>query len=294
MAKPPRKKRLNLDVGCDAFGCRPRSNAPGKKGIPIFGGGSPSKTTKPVERYDWEVEKFPVGKSTDVPQTDVNLDIEEIGFNNNKKQLFKGSYQDAQRDNAMTAAAKSSGTFSPANFPRFQEESRASLVKGGADPRTISPTALPGEEKTISKAPLTKAQEQTLRFRMGPDYDISKDNKLASRTRYKTDPKTGERTAVRKLMYDGGTITDINLQTGRAKITDLTSGKTKYKETPEIKVEKKGLRRIAPMEESIVEEEGQADVTKDELRSAVQASKAKPYKKKRRRRNYAPGGRGKY
>lgn len=301
MAKPPKRKKINLDYECDAFGCRPRTTPKGSGGKPLL----MKPTRRPPEpgpRYDWEVEKIPVAKSFDQPQTDVQLDIEEItagpGGQTNK-QLFKGSYQDAQKEGALSAAAKASNTFNQTNLPKFTETSRQSLVKGGADPRTISPTSKPGEDITIKKIPITKVKEQALRQQLGADYDIAKDQKLMSRTRYKTDPKTGEREAVRKLMYDDGTITDINLSTGRAKITDLTTGKVKYSKSPEIEVEKKGSKRIPSMESII--ETPEADVPQEVIEKAQVTIPKKPgyfskeerekRQRTRRRKRYAQGSR---
>lgn len=305
MAKTPRNK-IDLDIECDAFGCRPKSKSLGKGGGFGSSGGRNTGPVRPAPRYKWDVEKTPVIKSAYTPQTEVDLDIEEIVAKNGGQtntQLFRGSYQDAQKAGALSAAAKASNTFMPQNVPKFTEESRQSLLKGGADPRTISPTSVDGT-KTISKAPITKIKEQAIRQQLGDDYGIAKDGQLRSRTKTRIDPKTGEETAVRKLMYDEGTVTDINLQTGRAKITDLTTGKTKYSQSPEITVEKKGSKKVPVMKESIVTEEGQADVPeaevkKAQLKAAVESNKPGRFSKEgrkiaqrgRRRKRYAQGSR---
>jgi hypothetical protein len=278
-----RKKKINLEYECDAFGCRPKSTI---KGSSTFqGSGNKGGQTRAVPKFDWEVEKIPAEKSAAAPQTDVMLDIEEIRPGDKHNQLFTGTYQQAQKENALAGAAKASSTFTPIKFPKFQEESRQSLMSGGADPRTISPTAKPGESTAISKVPMTKAQEQTMKFRLGPDYDIAKEGKVMSRTKYRTDPKTRERVPVKKIWYDNNTINETNLETGVTKITDLTTGKEpKYTKAPDFKVEKKEIVKT-PSSESTVTEEGNADVTKAELKAAAAASKKPGYFSKEAKRN---------
>lgn len=311
MAKPPRRKRVNLDVECDAFGCRPKSKPPGSKGVPVLGGGNRrERPPEPGPKYDWEVERTPILKSFAQPETDVMLDIEEIragGGKQTEKQLFKGTYQEAQMKDALKAAAEASKTFTPTRFPKFQQESKESLLKGGQDIRTISPTAKPGEMKTIGGKQMSTIKEQALRQQLGADYDIAKEGKLRSRTRYKTDPKTGERIAVQKIEYGPESINKMNLQTGRMEIIDLSTGKPKYTKTPTIKVEKKpreGKGEVKPME-SIIETEDQADVPESEIRkeqikAAAEAAKKPGYfskeaiksrQRKRRRSRYAQGSR---
>jgi hypothetical protein len=306
MAKPPRKKRVNLDYECDAFGCRPKTQS---------GGGSSSiKTSKPKKRpneprpgprFDTEVEKYPVLKNLPVqPETDVMLDIEEIDPKNKKTQLFRGTFQEAQQGNALKAAAEASKTFTPINFPKFQEQSRQSLLSGGADERTISPTANPGGKTTISKIPITKIHEQALRQQLGKNYDIAKEEKVASTTRYRTDPD-GKRVAVEKTLFSPEAVTKINLATGRATITDLTTGDTKYQNSPDIEVNKKPTK-VPVVNTSITEVEEEADVPEKEikkaqLKAAVESSKKPGYfskeaqrarKRKRHRSRYAGGAGG--
>lgn len=294
---------------CDAFGCRPKSKAPGGKTFSLGLGGD-KKKPRPMPIYDWEVERTEEKRDFAQPETDVALDIEEIGPRGNK-QLFTGTYQDAQLKDALKAASQASKQFSPVQFPKFQAESEASLIKGGQDPRTISPTAKPGEAKAIGGKQMSTIKEQALRQQLGKDYDIAKEGKLRSRTRYETDPKTGERIAVQKIEYGPESINKMNLQTGRMEIIDLSTGKPKYTKTPTIEVKKKykGDRKVVKFpDESIIEEQENADATeaeikKGQLKAASEASKKKPgyfseeAKRARRRsrgRSYAPGGGGKY
>lgn len=247
--RPPRKKRVNLDMECDAFGCRPKKKIPKGAAIPVFGG-KDDASAKPVTRYDWEVEETQEQKAGTVPETDVMLDVSQVGPGGEETQLFKGTYQEAQNKDALAAAAKASKTFTPTKLPVFQEESSQSLLKGGADPRTISPTAKPGEGTTISKQPITKVKEQQLRQLLGDDYQIAQDKKLRSRTQYETTPD-GKREAIKRIEYSPEAVTEMNLRTGRMKITDLTTGEVKYQDSKDVKVEKnpkEGVRKVKSME----------------------------------------------
>ena len=117
MAKPPRRKRTNLDYECDAFGCRPKKTL---KNRSTFQGSGKSRGDGggPIPpRYDWEVEKTPIMKSTDVPETDVNLDIGLVE-GGKETQLFKGSYQEAQNKEKFREAAKLK-TFAGTGLPKF-------------------------------------------------------------------------------------------------------------------------------------------------------------------------------
>lgn len=311
MAKPPRKKRFNQELVCGPTGCKPKDTTPRGKGGP-FGGGNKRNGVKPIPRINWEAERTEEGGELAQPETDVMLDIEEIraggGKPQTQTQLFKGTYQEAQMKDALKAAAEASKTFTPTKFPTFQAESEKSLIKGGQDIRTISPTAKPGEQKAIGGKPMSTIKEQALRQQYGKDYDIAKEQKLRSRTKYVTDPKTGERKAVKRIEYSPEGFTEMNLETGVMKIHDFTKGdKPKYTKTPVIKVEKEareGKGQIKSME-SIVETEGQADVPESEIRkaqlkAASEAAKKPGYFSKearsgrqraRRRKRYAQGSR---
>ncbi len=198
---------------CDAFGCRPRKQpSGGGQGSSTYKrkkGGSPG----PRFRYDEEVEKVEdEGSPLAPPATGVGLDVAEVGKYGNETQKFRGTYQEAQSPGALAAAAKSSDTFMPKNFPKFQAASEQNLLAGGADPRTISPTAKPGQLTKIGQKPMTKADAAKLKFLMGPKLDILKDQKLKNVTRYRTDLKTGERVPVKTTMYTPDGVVETNLE----------------------------------------------------------------------------------
>lgn len=305
MAKPPRRKRANLDYECDAFGCRPKTKVLGKSGIPIIGGGKRNPPDpRPGPRYDYELEKYPILKNLPVqPETDVNLDVSEVSPRG-EKQLYAGGYQNAQIPGALGEAVKIPQFSTPQNLAQFAEASRKSLLKGGADERTISPTSKPEEGITIGKIPITKVHEQKLRQMLGNNYDIAKEERVASKTRYRTDPRTGERTAVEKTLFSPESVVKINLTTGRSTITDLTTGKVKYQNSPDIQVVKK--EKMTPKTNtSITQVEGEAnapeaDVKKEQLKAAAEVAKKPGYFSKeairsrqriRRRKRYAQGSR---
>lgn len=303
MAKPPgRKKYKNKMYECGPDGCKPKSLPPGSSVFDFEDVGRYKTKEFTGPRFDTEIERMPEEKKFYQPQTDVMLDIEEITAGGGKpqtnKQLFRGTYQEAQERDALKAAGEASKTFTPGNFGDFSERSRKALLRGGADKRTVSPTSELGKDPmSITGQPITKVKEQALRQQLGSNYDMAKEGKVMSKTRYRTDPKTGQRTPVKKTMYDQGTVTEINLETGRAIITDLTTGKQKYTKTPEIEVQKKpreGVRKVAPMEESIIEKEGHGSEPVKTKKPGFFSKEAKRARRRRKGKSYAPGGRGRY
>lgn len=296
MAKPPRSKRINLDYECDAFGCRPKGSL--TKGKPGSSSVTRKKSGGPVPRFKFDEEVTQMndkGSPLAPPSTDVGLDIAEVGKYGKEKQLFRGTYQEAQNPGSLAAAAKASSAFTPQNFPKFQMQSEQNLLVGGADPRTISPTAKPGQLTKIGQKPMNKADAAKLRFLMGPKLDILNDQKIKETTRYRTNLKTGERIPVKKVMYTPDGIVETNLESGMSKITDRT-GKVSRNLDPTIKVTT--VDKIQkPSSQSITETKSTA--TERDVKKAMQtvAKKKKPgyfskeAKRARQRKRYYGRGR---